>query len=55
MNFENLLLRGLFGACVLVCALMLAAMATATPASVRSHTVAAGSTPMPASGTCSAG
>ena len=33
MNFETLLLRGLFGTCALVCGLTLLAMVTATPAS----------------------
>lgn len=33
MKFETLLLRGLFGACVLVCGLTLLAMASAKPAS----------------------
>lgn len=33
MKFETLFLRGLFGACVLACALMLLAMVTAKPVS----------------------
>lgn len=33
MKFETLFLRGLFGACVLVCGLTLLAMVTAKPAS----------------------
>ena len=44
MKFETLFLRGLFGACVLVCGLTLLAMVTAKPASAvsaTSHTVAA--------------
>lgn len=32
MTFETLVLRGLFGACILVCGLTLAAMVTAKPA-----------------------
>lgn len=32
MKFETLILRGLFGACVLVCGLILAAMVTSKPA-----------------------
>lgn len=35
MNFETLLLRGLFGSCVLACGLMLLAMVTASPSFAR--------------------
>ncbi|MFC3652737.1 hypothetical protein ACFONN_14360 [Dyella humi] len=44
MKFETLFLRGLFGACVLVCGLTLLAMVTAKPASyvvTTGHTIAA--------------
>ncbi|GLQ86871.1 hypothetical protein [Dyella flagellata] len=44
MNFETLLLRGLFGTCVLACGLMLLAMVTARPASALvtpAHSIAA--------------
>lgn len=34
MNVETLILRSLFGACVLVCGWMLVSMVTAKPASV---------------------
>lgn len=44
MNVENLLLRGLFGASVLICGWMLAAMVTTKPASTAithtGHTIA---------------
>lgn len=35
MNFETLMLRGLFIACLAVCGLIFGAMLTATPASVQ--------------------
>lgn len=35
MKFEALMLRGLFGACLLVCALVLGAMVNATPEAIR--------------------
>ncbi|WP_266159153.1 hypothetical protein [Dyella silvatica] len=35
MNFETLMLRGLFGACLLVCGLTLAAMMGASPEALR--------------------
>ncbi|WP_158545005.1 hypothetical protein [Dyella monticola] len=52
MKFENLFLRGLFGACVLICGWTLAAMVTASPASsatvTASHTIAATANGAPA-------
>lgn len=47
MKFETLFLRGLFGACVLVCGLTLLAMVTATPASslaTAGHAIASATT-----------
>ena len=44
MTFETLFLRGLFGACALVCALTLLAMITAKPVSssaASNHAIAA--------------
>jgi hypothetical protein len=38
MNIETLLLRGLFGACALLCGLTLAAMLVATPVASRAAT-----------------
>ncbi|HKT28589.1 hypothetical protein [Dyella sp.] len=35
MKFETVILRGLFVACMLVCGLILAAMVTSKPASMR--------------------
>ena len=46
MTFESMMLRSLFGACVLVCGLALAAMVTAKPVPVQLASHSATSAPL---------